>query len=362
MNYYMPTKIIQGKDCIKNNAHILKEYGTRALIVCGKNSAYKCGVYQDTVCALNKYEISYLTFDKVESNPSTDNIYQGAKFAKENNIDFIIAIGGGSPLDAGKAIALLCRQEKNIDTLFDGKYSNDVLPIIAIPTTAGTGSEVTPYAIITNHDKETKMSISSPGIYPRVAFLDGKYLEHLPHQVMVNTVFDSLSHAIEGMYSIRANALSNLLALEAISIISSELTNLKNKSLNSVSYEKLLYASTLSGIVISQTGTTIVHALGYNLTYYKGLDHGLANALLLPAFLELSLETNCDITNRILNALHLTSIKEYHNLTSEFFDKNIILTKNEIDLYTRKAMLTANIKNNIFKVDIEILKKLYIQK
>ncbi len=360
MKYFMPTEIIQEDNCIINNSHLLSTYGKKAMIVCGNSSAYKNGAYDDIVEALKKENINYITYDKIEPNPSINTINNGAIIAREHHVDFVIGIGGGSPMDACKAIALQAMQAKSIDTLFDGNYSSDVLPIICIPTTAGTGSEVTPYAIITNDILETKLSIATKYIFPKLAMLDGKYMRALPKQVYINTVFDALSHAIEGMFSCKANDLSNRLALESIKIIFEEIKNIQTNSLSNTTHNRLLYASSLAGMVISQTGTTVVHAMGYNLTYYKGIDHGYANAILMPAYLQLASSTHMEIVNDILNAMVITSLDEYTSITKQFFEA-ISLSDTEIMQYASKAFKTKNITNNIFNINESQIIELYKQ-
>lgn len=139
------------------------------------------------------------------SNPTVECVYDGAETAMEEEVDFVIAIGGGSPMDSAKAIALLAVSDIERKNLFDGNIGNKALPMIHIPTTAGTGSEVTPYAILTNHEKQTKKSIASPCLFPTYALLDAKYTKNLGLATTVNTAIDSLSHSVEGMMSKRAN-------------------------------------------------------------------------------------------------------------------------------------------------------------
>ena len=149
MRFYMPTQVIMEDNCIANNSALIKSFGKKAMLVTGKSSAIKNGSQADVVKVLNENGQEYVVYNDIMTNPTVECAYEGAAFAKENKVDFVIAIGGGSPMDAAKAIALLARQDIKKEELFAGNYTNDVLPMIFIPTTAGTGSEVTPYSILT---------------------------------------------------------------------------------------------------------------------------------------------------------------------------------------------------------------------
>ena len=310
LGFYMPTKVIVGKDCVRENSDVFK-IGKKALIVTGKNSARLSGALDDVKYALEKNNIEYVIFDKVMSNPTVECVYDGAETAMEEEVDFVIAIGGGSPMDSAKAIALLAVSDIERKNLFDSNIGNKALPMIHIPTTAGTGSEVTPYAILTNHEKQTKKSIASPCLFPTYALLDAKYTKNLGLATTVNTAIDSLSHSVEGMMSKRANIMADVIAKEAVKIIASTFDDLISGELTEDDREKLLYASMLGGVVISQTKTTAVHAMGYSLTYFKNIDHGRANGLLLGEFTKYIERNDKDRVKEILSCMNLDSAEEF---------------------------------------------------
>jgi len=156
----------------------------------------------------------------------------------------------------------------------------------SVPATAGTGSEVTPYAIVTNDFKRTKTSLSAPEMFPKLAFLDGKYMLSLPRNTTIHTAIDALSHAVEGMFTTKSTPQGDLVALESIRLLFGIFPKLQASSALSLSErDTLLYASMLAGTVIAQAGTTAVHTLGYALTYHYGTDHGEANGVLLGEIL-----------------------------------------------------------------------------
>lgn len=353
--YSMPTTVFSGKDCIVAHSEALRAYGTRAMLVTGRGSAKKNGSQDDVIQALEKEKIDYVVFDKVMSNPTIACSYEGAAFARENKVDFIIAIGGGSPMDAAKAMALLAGQDVDEKDLFTGHYPGDVLPVIAVPTTAGTGSEVTQYAILTNDAAETKTSIATPRIFPKVAYIDPKYMAGLPPTTTINTAVDALSHAVEGMLSVRASIVSDALAKESIGLFAKCAQALEESSIegwtefSEETRENLAQCALLAGMVIAQTGTTAVHAMGYSLTYFKDIDHGRANGLLLAEYLQFVEQENPHLVAEILAAMNLESVDTFKNLLGRLLGTKEIITEEEIVAFSEKAIKTGNIANSKIK-------------
>jgi len=362
--YYMPTRVIMGKDCIINNSEVFRTLGTKALIVTGKNSAKNNGSEQDIKTALESVGISYLVFDKVMSNPTISCAYEGASVAKENNVDFIIAIGGGSPMDAGKAIALLAAQDIPEEKLFSGNYENKVLSMAFVPTTAGTGAEVTQYSILTNDKAQTKTSIASDLLFPKVAFLDSKYMEQLSVKTTINTAIDALSHAVEGMLSVKASTITNALACESIRFIMDcvpEMLQASDAGFSPERREKLLQGSFMAGMVIAQTGTTVVHAMGYSLTYFKDIDHGRANGLLLGEYLTLVSKEQPYLVDRILTALELSDVKKFKEVMNQLLGEKEKISSKEIKQYSTLAIQTKNILNCVVKPNVEEIENMYTE-
>lgn len=347
LSFYMPTKIVMSDECIKNSKDIFNTYGHKALIVTGRHSAKANGSLDDVLGVLKENKQEYVIFDKVMSNPTIDLVYEGAEFARVNGVDFVVAIGGGSPMDAAKAIALLASQEVKRENLFSGKYENKILPMIFIPTTAGTGSEVTQYSILTNDEAETKTTVASPIMFPTVALLDGKYMQNLSKNTTINTAIDAFSHAVEGYLTKKANNITKIFSLEAIKIISSMFGKLKDFNLTKEDRDKLLYASTIAGIVIAHTGTIAVHLMGYSLTYYHEIDHGRANGLLLPRFLKFINKSRPDLITELLEAMGLDSLDELQEIFDELFGEKEKITEEEIKHYAAKAVKVPKIVNCI---------------
>lgn len=365
-NFYMPTRIIMGEDCIRKQAVLMKDMGHKALIVTGTTSARKNGALKDVTEALDSQGISYDIYDKIHSNPSVESVYEGAQCARKFGSGFVIGIGGGSPMDAAKAIALLTVQDIRKEDIFSGQYTGGALPIILIPTTAGTGSEVTPYSILTNDLKQTKTSIFTPLLFPKIAFLDAKYTMTLPITETIHTAFDALSHAIEGMLTMKATELTDQLASDSIARIVYCLKQLTpdrlksdNQKLSQGIREKLLSGSLLAGIVIAHTGTTAVHSMGYCLTYFKNVDHGRANALLLPSFLRFYAKSDPEPVKKILKASGLASMDELEAIFLRLLGEREEITHKEVERFITIAAQAKNVMNSKVTPTREDMESIY---
>ena len=343
--FYLPTRIISGEHCVTENSALLKGLGSRAFIMTGKSSAQKNGSLTDMQEALSAQGIEWTHFNAVTPNPSLNDVRAAAQEAKAAGADFIVALGGGSPMDAAKAVAVLAACDVSDEQLLSQRKFENVLPLVAVPTTSGTGSEVTPYSILTNDSLQTKSFLNSEQVYPQLAFLDGRYTMDLPQTITAATVVDALSHAAEGYLAVRAIPLGRSLALESLHGIGKILPALAEKAaLTQEQRETLLYASTLAGIVISQSGTTAVHAMGYSLTYFKGLDHGMANGLLMAEYFRFIQQSRPDEIQQLLNALDLGSVDELDRLLETLLGK-FTLTAEEVERFASIAVKAGNILN-----------------
>jgi len=296
-SYFIPTRVFFGKDCLNNNYATLSSLGEKALIISGRKSAKACGAYDETVEVLNKLNIESVLYDQIEENPSFSSVQKAVEFGLENDADFVIGIGGGSPIDAAKAVAVLIANPfMKIEDLFDGDF-DIALPIVAIPTTSGTGSEVTEFSVL-NSPENRKKSFKSDVIFPDISFIDPKYTLNLSSELTITTACDALSHSIEGSLSLKSTILTDLYAAKAIELIKENLPKLVNSSSVLSEEEKyecrqaLSLASMLGGMVISQTGTVLPHSFGYNMTTFYGLRHGVATIIFLPSVLRKAEKTN----------------------------------------------------------------------
>jgi len=350
MSFFMPTKLYSGRDCIKNNASVFSAFGKKALIVTGRTSAKASGALDDIISVLQKDNIAYDIFDKVLNNPTVENCYEGGMLAKKSNVDFIVAIGGGSPLDASKAIAMYATNDIEPLDIFLGEQKNKPLSIIAVPTTAGTGSEVTQYSVLTVDSEETKKSFSTNDTFATVAFLDARYTESLPLGITIDTAVDALSHSLESILNKRTNKFSELYAKEALKLIGKAIPALISGDITFEIREILLLASMYAGVSIAQTGTTVVHSMGYPLTYYKGLTHGNANGLLLSSFLEGCDKANHSLVNELLGYLGLEDLNEFDEVLKKLMPNRNILTNEEAKKFASKTIKAKNVASCIWDI------------
>jgi 1,3-propanediol dehydrogenase/alcohol dehydrogenase len=281
-SYVMPTEVVLGAGVLKSLGERCNAFGRKPLVVMGRRSAKASGA-SDLVRAQLPNAV---VFNGVEENPTTETCERGAALCRANRCDVVVALGGGSAMDVGKAVAgLALNPGPCADYLGPEKFAKGNLPVAAIPTTAGTGSEVTPYAVIVETTARVKRTITARGLFPVVALLDPELSRTMPRSVTVQTGLDALSQAMEGMVSRRATPLGDLLALETCRLVRAWLPRAAAEPENIEARSRMLYAAMLSGCIIAQSGTTLVHGMGYYFTLEFGLAHGLANALLLaPLF------------------------------------------------------------------------------
>lgn len=353
----VPTEVLFDKDIIKNNCEKFDELGDVALIVIGKKSAKINGALSDILNALDLSNKDYYIFDKVEENPSIETIELASKLGRTVKADFIVGIGGGSAIDASKAIAFMIKNlNVNKKNIFNQKKLSSI-PVIAVPTTAGAGSEVTQYSIVTDNNKKCKRNLGQE-IYPKIAFIDPKYTKGLNIEISRNTAMDAFSHIVEGYLSKNATEYTDKLALKALKIWAEVSDNLLCGNLTENDRENLMVASTIGGAIISKTGTSIPHCMGYPLTYYKNVPHGLANLCLYNEYLD-SFKDRKKVNN-IVSILGFTSLKDLKKFINSLLEININVTKEEIKKYTDEVFKNKEkLKNHIEDLNYDDLYNIY---
>lgn len=273
----------------------------------------------DLICSsLKSNHISFEVFDKVEPNPRDTDINAGGELARRETFEAIVAVGGGSVLDTGKGIALLAKNEGTIND-YSGKDKVRVqpLPVVAIPTTAGTGSEVTGNIAFTDTVKKDKLSSRSPLNQPFLALLDPELLKSVPFKLAAYTGIDALTHAVEGYLSKNASPITDILALKAIALIGANLRKFVANPENKKAAAGMLLGSTLAGMVITNTGTGNAHAMARALGGQFDLPHGLACAVVLCPVLEFNLLSSSCKLAKVAEALGEPVKGEPHYIAGE---------------------------------------------
>lgn len=281
MQLYMPTKVYSQENAVCSHSKELCALGTKAMIVTGKSAAKKNGALQDVVQALG--DMPYVLFDRVEENPSIETVMEARAIAIREKADFFIGIGGGSPMDASKAIAMMAANPEETEEVLYTPKALEHYPVVCVPTTCGTGSEVTPYAILTRHALKTKKSISHK-IFPALALLDAKYLKTMSRAGLVNTCVDALSHMLESYLNTNSNELNRIYSREGLYLWGQFKDRLLEDQLIPEDYAPMLHASMVAGMAITHTGTSVPHGMSYPVTYALGVPHGRAVGMFLGGF------------------------------------------------------------------------------
>jgi len=245
------------------------------------------GLVPPVLAALQKAGLAPLVFDQVREDPPEASVLAAVALARSGNVDGVIAVGGGSSMDVAKVVAVLLRGDQTLLEMYGvGKVTGTRLPLILVPTTAGTGSEVTPVAIITTGET-TKAGVSSPVLLPDVAVLDAALTLGLPPAVTAMTGVDAMVHAIEAYTSRhKKNPLSDNLALQALDLLSRNIRTAVHEGGNRQARENMLLGACLAGQAFANAPVAAVHALAYPLGGHYHIPHGLSNSLVLPSVLE----------------------------------------------------------------------------
>ncbi|MCX8022762.1 MAG: iron-containing alcohol dehydrogenase [Syntrophorhabdaceae bacterium] len=285
--FSLSTRIVFGCNALEGVSDEIKNMGiSKILIVTDEN--FSClPTFKDMVDKISKAGVAVEIFNRLKYEPDTEIAEEGASFVRGAGCDGVLGIGGGSSIDFAKILALTATNEGPVEGYMGlNKVKNPPLPLIAVPTTAGSGSEVTRVAVLSNHRKKVKGGIVSPYLTPRVAILDPCLLSTLPKKIIAETGIDALAHAVESYYSINHNPISDILAMESIRRIFKSIKNLYNDAGDLLAAEDMMLASTLSGAAFLNTGLGNVHSLAQALGIFYLVPHAVTVAILLPYVME----------------------------------------------------------------------------
>lgn len=384
-SYFLPVNIQFGWNKVDNVAEFAAPYGKKALIVTGRTSAKKSGLYDRVVAKLDAAHIEHVLFDQVDANPLTTTALDGAVLAKSENCDMVIAIGGGSIMDCAKGIAFMAVNEGDInDYIFNRKTSDNALPLIVIPTTCGTGSEGNGFGVLTNPETGDKKSLRCNAIVPKVSIVDPAVMGTMPPHVLASVGFDALCHNIEAYTSKTAQPFTDALAHYAVTLLAQYLVPLYkhvkaiangqeavlNKKQLTKAWESVTLASTIGGMVINTAGVTLGHGMEHPASGLKDITHGVGLAVIEPVVVEYTWSANSEKFNslaRIFNHGDGSELGEALRLIVHDLDLTTSLTelgftKKDIPWLVDNVYVvaTGNIANTVAEVsrnDIEVLYK-----
>lgn len=289
--FYLPTKIITGLGCLSQLPGIVRALGEQALLVCGRHSLRRSGVLERALRDLKQAGVRATVYDAVQGEPTLDVVQAALDQARQAQVEVVIGIGGGSAMDVGKATAVLCNKEGTVQEYHGGRsISEPGLACVCVPTTAGTGSEVTNNAVLTDADRGVKKSIRGVQVFPRVAIVDPELTLSLPPETTASSGADALCQAIEAFMAIGAQPATDALSAQAIRRIGRSLLRAYEEGSDVSARTDMLYGSLFAGMSMTNTRLGGAHALAHPLGFHYHIPHGVVCGLLLPYVMEHSLE------------------------------------------------------------------------
>lgn len=381
-HFVIPNHTVVGTNVLGEAAHLLKEMGNKAFIVTGKHVAVSDMMKQLTA-SLDENGIDCVIFDGITGEPTDTMIENGVEMLKSSGCDFIIGIGGGSPLDSAKAIAAMAVNEGSIADYNGKEIMGEILPLAAIPTTAGTGSEATKFTVITDSKKGIKMLLKGDVLVPKLAIVDSSFTVGTPKPVTSATGLDALTHAVEAYTSRKAFSMTDTLAVSAVKRIMKYLPIAYKEPDNSLAREQMSIAALEAGICINNSSVTIVHGMSRPIGALFHVPHGMSNAMLLKECLsfavsgayekfanlgretgvasdsdsdETAAEKFIDSLQNICDVCEIPTLEQYGIDRDEYYSK--------ISKMATDAVASGSPANTVKEVTvddcIEIYKKLYV--
>lgn len=381
-HFVIPNHTIVGTNVLGEAAPLLKKMGNKAFIVTGRHVAVSYMMKQLTAL-LDENGIDCVIFDGITGEPTDTMIEDGVEMLKSSGCDFIIGIGGGSPLDSAKAIAAMAVNDGSIADYNGKEITGEILPLAAIPTTAGTGSEATKFTVITDSEKGIKMLLKGDVLVPKLAIVDSSFTVGAPKSVTSATGLDALTHAVEAYTSRKAFSMTDTLAVSAVKRIMKYLPIAYKEPDNSLAREQMSIAALEAGICINNSSVTIVHGMSRPIGALFHVPHGMSNAMLLKECLsfavsgayekfanlgretgvasdsdsdETAAEKFIDSLQNICDVCEIPTLEQYGIDRDEYYSK--------ISKMATDAVASGSPANTVKEVTvddcIEIYKKLYV--
>ena len=291
--FFMPAISLMGADCLKDAGEQVAELGFKKALIVTDKVLGQIGIVKKVTDVLDNKNIEYAIYDETKPNPTVKNVNDGLALLKEKECDFVISLGGGSAHDCAKGIALLATNGGEIKD-YEGvdKSKKPQLPMVGINTTAGTGSEMTLFAIITDEERHIKMALVDKHLTPIIAVNDPMLMLAMPKSLTAATGMDALTHAIEAYVSTSATPITDACAEKAIELISNYLVNAVENGQDVEARDMMAYAEYLAGMAFNNASLGYVHAMAHQLGGFYNLPHGVCNAMLLPHVQEYNKSTS----------------------------------------------------------------------
>ena len=374
-SFSVPQNIVAGKGTIKKLPEVAAKLGGKKAFIISGPHLNKIGAVAACERLLAEAGIGVAAFTDCEANPSVETVDKAAAQFKESGADFIVAYGGGSPMDVAKAVGVLAKFGGSI-TEYEGahKVPGDIVPLIAIPTTAGTGSEVTAFSVITDHSRQYKLTVFSYKLLPAYAILDAELITTVPAPTAAACGMDALIHALEAYISTAASPFSDAMAEKAMELIGANIRRYVANRTDIEAAQGMLVGSLFAGIAFSFARLGNVHAMSHPVSAHFNVAHGVANAILLPTIVDYNALADHGKYRKIYNYIAQiplgTDEFESFMLADEIRDLNEVLgipaslsevgVKEEaIPAMAADAMKSGNIAVNPRSSKLEDIVKLY---
>lgn len=368
-NFSMPVKIYFGNDKVKELPEIIDSFGyERGVLVCS-NTLKKNGTADEIIKNCGGRIVA--VFHDVRPNPTTDNVNACVKVLRENNAQFAVALGGGSPMDCCKAACAIAKGSDVIESYHTGGKSiakDEVIPMIAVATTSGTGSEITNISVLTDLGKNVKSTMNDPLMYPVAAVVDPKLTLSVPSKVTASTGLDVLAHALESFWSILHQPICESCSVHATKLVFEYLYKAYCEPDNLEAREKMAEASIVAGVAFSNPRTAGSHACSFPLTNIYGVPHGEACAMTLDYFTRFNAEAeggrlhrfakDCGFKDAYDLADAITSLKKKMGMAMTLAEIGVE-TDEEIETLTKMSM-TPLLEKNIIPLSYDDVKNMYL--
>lgn len=369
-NFSLPVKIYFGTDKINELPEIINELGyKRGVLVCS-NTLKKNGVADKIIENCNGVIVA--VFSDIRPNPTTDNVNDCVKVLRENNADFAVALGGGSPMDCCKAACAIAKGEDIIESYHTGGKpinADEVIPMLAVATTSGTGSEITNISVLTDLNKNVKSTMNDALMYPKAAIVDPRLTLSVPPKVTASTGLDVLAHALESFWSVLHQPICEACAVHATRLVFKWLYKAYCEPENLEAREKMAEASIVAGVAFSNPRTAGSHACSFPLTNLYGVPHGEACAMTLDYFTRFNAEAangrlhdfarDCGFSDAYHMADAITELKNKMGMAMTLTEIGV-KTDEEIETLTKMSM-TPLMERNIIPLSYDDIKNMYLE-
>lgn len=374
--FVLPTRIVYGAGCIRQLPDEIRQMKHERPLIVTDKGLIAAGIVKRITDILEEAKIEYEIYDGIQPNPRDTTVMEAARFAEEKKIDMMIAIGGGSSMDTAKAVGVILKEGGEIgDYEGLGKVSEPITDLIAIPTTVGTGSEVTFWSVITDTKRHFKMSVGSPLIAARLALVDPDLVETLPPSIVAATGMDALTHAIEGYTGKLSEPITDACGIYAIEMIG---RNIRNAVYNSDkdARGKLLLGSLIAGICFGNSDIAGVHCMGEAMGGLYDMPHGVSMAIMLPHVMEYNYVACIDKFVNIARALGenvdgLDKRAAAHKAVDAVYKLNEDLQiptfsqaggrEEDIDELAKRASVNVSVDSNPRKADVAAFRKMFCE-